>query len=63
MHLRTITAWALIAAGFACILAGGAYHLFCRPEWTQAQAFWNLWYLWLAGVTLTIFGSSMQSRG
>lgn len=45
----------LTALGFLAILAGRLYHLRVHPEWTEAEAMINLWWVWLGGPLLAIF--------
>jgi hypothetical protein len=49
----------LLIAGLALTLSGRGYHLFFRPEWTEAIIFVKLFPVWLFSwmfIVLWVFG-------
>lgn len=51
-------AWRLATTntGVAAIVAGRIIQLWCFPEWSESEAFLNLWGVWLGGAILIFTG-------
>ena len=54
--MRNFIGIALSICGLTAVFGGRAYHVACRSEWTEAQAFLAQWPVYLAGFAVAAIG-------
>ena len=48
--------------GWLLILSGKLFCLIKHPEWTNSQAFINLWFIWLSATIFCVSGIIVLSK-
>ena len=52
----------LLKLGALLVIACRAYQFAFRPEWTEAQAFREMWRLWLAAIAVLLTALGIRWR-
>jgi hypothetical protein len=52
----------LVIVGALLVIACRAYQFAFRPEWTEAQAFREMWRLWLAAIAVLLTALGIRWR-